>query len=62
MTSAILKWLAAAGVAGALAALNAILGVVGVAPVGVDSLVGLVLVAAVTRLVTWLISKVPAGE
>jgi threonine/homoserine/homoserine lactone efflux protein len=62
MTSAILKWLAAAGAAGLAAALSAILAHVSVAPPGVDSVVGIVIVAVAVKVVSWLISKVPAGD
>jgi len=34
----------------------------GIAPVGVDSALGMILVAVAVKLVSWLVSKVPAGD
>jgi len=62
MTSAILKWLVGAGVAALLAGLNVLAAKLGVAPVGVDSALGMILVAVAVKLVSWLVSKVPAGD
>lgn len=57
MTSAILKWLAAGAVGAAVAALQTLLQLLGAGPVGVDPLISGILVAAVTKLVNYLIGK-----
>ena len=62
MTSAILKWLVGAGVAALLAGLNVLAAKLGVAPIGVDSALGMILVAVAVKLVSWIVSKVPAGD
>lgn len=62
MKSVILKWLAAALAAGALAGLNAVLAAVGKPPVGVDPVVGILLVAVLVKAVSYLIGKLPVGE
>ena len=60
MTSSLLKWLASIGVGALTAALAWITGHTGT-PGGIDPLIGGVVVAVLTKLVTWLTSKIPTS-
>ena len=55
----ILKWLAAVGTAGVLGALKAIAAKVGIPVASIDPLVQAAIVAAIVKLVTWLVGKLP---
>jgi tetrahydromethanopterin S-methyltransferase subunit C len=59
MGRGILKWLAALGTGAATAVLAYLSGAT--APEGVDPIVGGIAVALLTKLVTWLTSKVPTA-
>lgn len=59
MIQSVLKWLAAAGVGGLSAGLYAFLASLAVVPSGIDPLVAGLVIAGLTKLVSWLVSKLP---
>lgn len=59
MLAKLVKWLAAVAAAGALAGLNAIASKIGLPVDGLDPLVQAAIVAAVIKLVNFLVGKLP---